>query len=224
MAKKLNEERSRALNFQVEESYKKARTNLVYSLIKKGCRKILFTSPLKGEGKTTTTVNVSRALAQQVNTKVVIVDCDLRRPSVHTHFNVNPQLGLAQFLNDECSVEDIIAHTDIESLDIISYGVIPPNPSELLSSEGMTELIKQLEEIYDYIIFDTPPVNVVVDVLPIAKLTDGVVLVVTHNKSTTPEFNKAVSLLKRNESKILGIIVNKTESVDTSKGSYYKGY
>lgn len=224
MAKKLNEERSRALNFQVEESYKKARTNLVYSLIKKGCKKILFTSPLKGEGKTTTTVNVSKALAQQVNTKVVIVDCDLRRPSVHTHFDVTPKLGLAHFLNNECSVEDIITHTNLDNLDIISFGVIPPNPSELLSSTGMAELIAELEEMYDYIIFDTPPVNVVVDVLPIAKLADGVVLVITHNKSTTTEFNKAVSVLKRNESKILGVIVNKASSVDTSKGSYYKGY
>ena len=94
----------------------------------------------------------------------------------------------------------------------------------MLSAQVIQTCIGDLKEIYDYIIFDTPPINMVIDVLPIAKLTDGVVLVVTHNKSTTPEFNKAVSLLKRNESKILGIIVNKIESVDTSKGSYYKGY
>ena len=86
MAKKTNDKRSRALKFQVTEAYKKARTNLVYSLIKKGCRKVIITSPYKSEGKTTTAVNTAIALAQQVDAKVLIIDCDLRRPTIHTFF------------------------------------------------------------------------------------------------------------------------------------------
>lgn len=220
MAKKNSDERNRALQFQITESYKKARTNLVYSIIKKGCKKIVFTSPYKGEGKTTTTVNVAIALSQQVDTKVIIIDCDLRRPSAHAVLNVNPKIGLANYLNDECTLDEVINSTENPNLDFISYGAIPPNPSELLSSKSMEELIGKLEEMYDYIIFDTPPVNMVVDVVPLVNLCDGVVLVVKHNSTTYPELNKAIDTLKRNNSKILGIIVNQIPSVNTAKAGY----
>ena len=197
MAKKTNEKRSRALRFQVTEAYKKARTNLVYSIIKKGCKKIIVTSPYKSEGKTTTVVNLAIALSQQVNVKVLVIDCDLR------------------------PLDDVIVGTGRDNLDMVTYGAIPPNPSELLSSEGMAEMVAELEHKYDFIIFDTPPVNMVVDVIPLIGLSDGVVIVTKHKDTTYPELNKACDTLKRNNAKILGIIVNQIPTLETSKGGYY---
>lgn len=212
---------SKNLKFQVSEAYKKARTNLAYSLIKKGCKKIVFTSPLKGEGKTSTAVNVAIALSQQVDTKVIIVDCDLRRPAAHTCLEISPKHGLVNYLNNECSLAEAITKVSSPNLDFISFGAIPPNPSELLSSQAMEDLVNELGSMYDYIIFDTPPVNMVVDVIPLVRLCDGVVIVVKHKQTTYPELNKAVNTFKRNNTKILGIIINQIPSVNTSKGGYY---
>lgn len=151
------------LGFQVRESYKAARTNIAYSILKKGCKKVAFTSSTKSEGKTVTSINVASALAQQVDTKVLVVECDLRRPRVNTALKIEPTPGLTNYLNDECSLEDIIKDTKIDNLKAIAYGAIPPNPSELLASEAMADLIKTAEKEYDYIIFDTPPVGIVID-------------------------------------------------------------
>lgn len=209
-----------ALNFQISESYKKARTSLVYSVIKKGCKKFIFTSPFKGEGKTTTSINVAVALAQQVNTKVLIIDCDLRRPTAHKVLDVYPDLGLANYLNFECTLEQIISPTKTENLDLISYGAIPPNPSELLASETMAGLVEKLEERYDYIIFDTPPINMVIDVVPLIQFADGVIMVIRDHFTTYPELNRAVEALKTNDAKILGIIVNYTPHLEKAKKEY----
>ena len=180
-----------AIAFQIRESYKTARTNIAYSIIKKGCKKISFTSANKSEGKTVTSVNIAIALSQQVNTRVLIIDCDLRRPQIHNVLS-------------------------------IGYGAIPPNPSELLSSASMMEFIKELEKEFDYIIFDTPPVGVVIDSLPLVKQSDGVVLVVKHNSTTYPDLKKIIETINRNNGKILGVIVNNVESVKSHK--YGKGY
>ena len=212
------------INFQVRESYKTARTNIVYSILKQGCKKITFTSSMKGEGKTVTSTNIAHALAQQVNTKVLIIDCDLRAPKVHSVFHINPEPGLTNYLNDECSAEDIIKKTSNKNLDVICYGVIPPNPSELLASEYMQNFIAELEEKYDYIIFDTPPVGIVSDAIPLIKISDGVVLVVKNNFTTYPELSKTIEIVKRTEGKILGVVINKVDLSSATKGKYYKNY
>lgn len=219
--KKTSGEISKALKFQTTEAYKKARTNIVYSIVRKGCKKIIFTSSFKSEGKTTTAVNVAIALAQQVGTKVLVIDCDLRRPTVHTVLSINKGNGLVNYLNDECVLGDIIVKSDVENLDVITFGAIPPNPSELLASEAMNEMIRRLEGEYDYIIFDTPPVNMVVDIVPLIGLSDGIVFVIKNNDTTYPEFNRGIEMLKRNNGKILGIIINGIPTTETKKGGYY---
>lgn len=211
-----------ALSFQIKESYKKARTNITYSVVKKGCKEIAFTSSRKGEGKTLTATNVAIALAQQVDTKVLIVECDLRRPRVHSALGITPAPGITNYLNFECSDSDIVRKTKLENLDAICYGAIPPNPSELLASNTMMELIDKMAAIYDYIIFDTPPIGVVIDAMPIIKHADGVVVVVRNNTSTFPEYNKTIDSLKRSGTKILGVIFNEVDSISTKK--YGKGY
>lgn len=216
------------LGFQVRESYKAARTNITYSILKKGCKKVAFTSSTKSEGKTVTSINVASALAQQVATKVLVVECDLRRPRVNTALKIEPTPGLTNYLNDECSLEDIIKDTKIDNLKAIAYGAIPPNPSELLASEAMADLIKTAEKEYDYIIFDTPPVGIVIDAVPILKAADGVVIVARSNSTTYPELAKTVETVERTDAKILGVILNRVKPQETrkSKGYYsrYGGY
>jgi capsular exopolysaccharide synthesis family protein len=219
--KKNQNKNNETLMFQVTESYKKARTNIVYSIIKKGCKKIIVTSPFKSEGKTTSTINTAIALSQQVDTKVIVIDCDLRRPTVHSTMNLKSDKGLANFLNDECELGEIITHSESPNLDFITFGAIPPNPSELLSSDNMKDMVKRLEMVYDYIIFDTPPINMVVDMIPLISFSDGIVMIVKHNNTTYPEFTRAVETIKRNNGKIIGCIINEIPTVETSKGGYY---
>lgn len=213
------------LGFQVRESYKAARTNIAYSILKKGCKKVAFTSSTKSEGKTVTSINVASALAQQVDTKVLVVECDLRRPRVNTALKIEPTPGLTNYLNDECSLEDIIRDTKIDNLKAIAYGAIPPNPSELLASEAMADLIKTAEKEYDYIIFDTPPVGIVIDAVPILKASDGVVIVARNNSTTYPELAKTVETVERTDAKIIGVILNRVKPQETRKGKgYYSRY
>lgn len=213
----------KALNFQIRESYKAARTNIDYSIIKKGCKKIAFTSSAKGEGKTITAMNIALALAQQVETKVLVVECDLRRPHVHSALDIAPTPGITNYLNEECTREDIIQQTKIPNLYAVCYGAIPPNPSELLSSDAMQDFIKSVEKDYNYIIFDTPPVGVVIDAIPIIKASDGVVVVIRNNSTTYPQFKITIDTLNRAGSKILGVVVNRVKPESRNKKKYYSG-
>lgn len=230
MAKKNNIERAvnaEALGFQVRESYKAARTNIAYSIIKKGCKKVAFTSSSKGEGKTVTAMNVATALAQQVDIKVLVVECDLRRPHVHSALKIAPTPGITNYLNNECEISDIVQPTKVENMKAISYGAVPPNPSELMASDAMNDFIKAVEKDYDYIIFDTPPVGVVIDAIPIINKSDGVVIVVRDNATTYPELNKTIDILKRTDGKILGVILNRIKLENTKKyksGGYSYSY
>lgn len=213
-----------AINFLIRESYKTARTNIDYSIIKKGCKKVIFTSSAKGEGKTLTAVNIASALAQQVDTKVLLVETDLRRPHVHLALGLTPSPGLTNYLNMECETQDIIKSTHIENLSVVCYGAIPPNPSELLSSDNMRDFIKKMEREYDYIIFDAPPVSVVIDAVPIIKQSDGVVLVAKNNATTYPQLNKTIDIVKRSGGKPLGVIINRVKPEDSRKGKRGYGY
>ena len=220
---KLNAE---AVGFQIKESYKKARTNIAYSIVKKGCKMISFTSSAKSEGKTITSVNIAIALAQQVDTKVLIIDCDLRRPRVQSVLEIPVSKGITNYLNFECEISDIIYNSKMDNLDAICCGTIPPNPSELLASDNMKDLIKELSNKYDYIIFDTPPIGVVIDALPIIKQTDGVVVVVRDNVTDIADYKKTIEILERSEANIIGAIFNDVEPVGKRKygGGYRYGY
>ena len=213
---------TKALGFQIRESYKTARTNIAYSILKKGCKKIAFTSSSKGEGKTVTSMNVASALAQHLDTKVLVIECDLRRPQVHTALKLTPTPGLTNYLNEECSVEDIIKDTKVENLKAVCYGAVPPNPSELLASDAMKDFVKRVEKEYDYIIFDTPPIGIVIDAVPIIQSSDGVVVVVKNNSTTYPDLNKTFDSIKRSGGKTLGVIINKIKPTGNKK--YHKGY
>jgi capsular exopolysaccharide synthesis family protein len=213
--------------FSVIESYKTIRTNLQFSLKKKGGNVLLVTSTMPRDGKSTVVANIAVAFSQ-TDINVLIIDCDMRKPRVNKFFNVSAIPGLSNFLAGLCDINDAIQDTEYKNLSIISSGILPPNPAELLSSSEMEELMEDLRNKYDLIILDSPPVNIVSDAVVATKYTDGVVLIVRHALTTHPEIEKAVKSLEFANAKILGIILN---AFDFSKlygkryGSYYRaGY
>lgn len=214
------------MKFRVEEAYKIARTNLSFSILKDGCKKIVVTGSVSREGKSTTAVNLAVSLAQQLNTKVLLVDCDLRKPRINQFFKQASSPGLTDYLSHSNTIEEVIRNTDIENLKIIFSGTIPPNPSELLGSENMKDLVMEMERVFDYIILDSPPLNVVIDALPLAKLADGVVLSSMQGYSTHPEISKTIEALRKVDAKILGFVLNKHKAEGKNKYNsqyyYYK--
>lgn len=150
----------------------------------------------------------------------------MRRPRIQSVLEIPVDKGITNYLNFECEVSDIVYTSKLDNLDAICCGTIPPNPSELLSSDNMKELIKELSKQYDYIIFDTPPIGVVIDALPIIKQTDGVVVIVRDNVTDIRDYKKTIDILKRSEANIIGVIFNDVEPVGKRKygGGYKYGY
>ncbi len=208
--------------FATVEAYKLARTNISLSIIKQGCKRVLITSSVAGEGKTTTACNIAAAFSKQVNSRTIIIDCDLRKPTVSKFFRLKSAKGLTNYLVGMCTLDEIIQTVPGTELSVISSGIIPPNPSELLSSQAFADMLDELSLRFDYIIIDTPPVNIVVDAIPVIQLVDGVVLVAYQNKSTFTELDKAVDSVKQHYGKLIGIVLNGKRF--KSKKTQYKPY
>ncbi len=193
--------------FSVQEAYKAIRTNIILSIIKDGCKKIVITSANPHEGKSTTSVNVAISLSQAFK-RVLLVDCDLRKAKVHKALGIPGEPGLTNILSKLADVEDAVQPTKYPNLFCLPAGLFAPNPAEMLASDRMAKLLSKLEEKFDYIIFDTPPINVVSDALPIIKLSDGVVLIVRSKVSVYDEFEQALASLEFIDAHLLGVIVN----------------
>lgn len=218
------------LKFRIEEAYKSIRANIMFSVVKKGCKIIVVSSSLPNEGKTTTTVNLAASISQ-ADQRVLLIDGDLRKPKIHQYFSVSSAPGLTDYLSDVASARHkmdifgIIHPTKYENLSVIASGTIPPNPAELLGSDFMRDFLNSISKDFDYIIIDTPPLNVVSDALPLIRESDGVVLVVRDNQTTHPELQKALSTLEFIDAKILGFVVNFVESkAGKSNGASYDSY
>lgn len=206
--------------FAAKEAYRTIRTNLMFSLAKSGCKTLLFTSSIQGEGKTTSSANIAFSIARS-NKKVLLMDLDLRNPHVHRILKKNNSPGLTNFLSGFNSLEEVV-HKDVyPGLDVICAGTISPNPAEMVASEGMMDLIGSMKEKYDYIILDTPPVNLVSDALSLVPVTDGVVLVIRPKYTDRKEVRRAIDQLEFVGGKILGAIAN---GVQQQKRSYGKRY
>lgn len=210
-------------SFRLIESYKALRTNLMFSLSKKEgvrARKIILTSAGPGEGKTTTTVNMAITLSE-IETKVLLIDSDMRKPTVHKYFNLANRTGLSNILSGMNAVEECVHSVkNLPNLHVIPSGILPPNPSELLSSSAMKKLLSDMESEYDYIIIDSPPVNVVTDALALVGSVDGVAIVVSQSKSTYPEITRAVDSLKFANANLIGIVLNRVSKESRKRKSY----
>ena len=207
----------------IAEQYRTIRTNIEFMAVDQEIQVILVTSATQGEGKSTTSSNLAVAYAQQ-GKKVLVVDTDMRRPTVHYTFRVANGLGLSSLLTRQAELEKAILPTKVDNLSILTAGPIPPNPAELLSSRAMERLITQLREQYDVIILDAPPLLQVADSRITSRLTDGVVMVVGCTTSDRQRVLKAKEQLELAEAKILGVVLNRRELTDDSAYQYYYSY
>lgn len=219
-----------SLKFRIEEAYKSIRTNIMLSIMKKGCKTIVVSSASPNEGKTTTTINLAISFAQ-ADQRVLLIDCDLRKPKIHHYFGVSNAPGLTNYLSDmvknsghKIDLYSIIHRTEQRNLSIMCAGSIPPNPAEILGSKPMAEFLEKASRDYDYIIIDTPPINVVSDALPIIRESDGIVLVVRSRSSTHPEIQKVIETLNFIDAKILGFIINFSDDRTNPYSSYRYKY
>lgn len=209
-------------SFHVKEAYKAARTNAMFSLTGKGCKKIIITSSFPGEGKSTTCLNLAITFAQ-TGSKVLVIDADLRKPTVHRKLDISNNNGLSHVISGFCELhQDLIKTTHYKNLDVITAGHIPPNPAELLSSETMAQTLSQLEEQYDYIFLDTPPLNVVTDATVLSPIASGTIVVVRQDKTHHRDLQDALGKLEFVNAKVLGIILHDIKETKSGYGKYTK--
>jgi capsular exopolysaccharide synthesis family protein len=204
----------------ISEQYKTIRTNIQYSSIDKEIRSLMVTSAGPAEGKSTTVANLAVVFAQ-LGKKVLLIDADLRKPTVHRTFGVNNLFGFTTVLTKQATLEKTVLETDEENLFILTSGPVPPNPAELLSSKGMELLIEEANEHFDYVIFDTPPLLAVADPQILSNKVDGSILVVYSGKTEIDQAKKAKELLVNAHSKLLGVVLNHKELKNNDYYYYY---
>lgn len=193
------------------ESFRQLRTNLQFANVSGQAKTVLITSSLPGEGKSTTATNLAIALAQAGQT-VCLVDADLRRPMIDEYLGLERNAGLTTALVGAADVNDLLQAWGDDSLYVLTSGQIPPNPSELLGSGEMRQLITRLEEVFDTVIVDAPPLLPVTDAAVLSQHVGGVVLVVGSQKLRTQDFEKSVAALQMVGSNLLGVILNRLPS------------
>ena len=203
----------------IAEQYKTLRTNIQFASPDREIRSIMITSPNPEEGKSTTAGNLAVVFAQQ-GKKVLLVDADLRKPTVHYTFNVLNTVGLTTVLVNRISLANAIVQTNEENLHVLTSGPIPPNPSELLASNAMQELMKEMYQEFDLVIFDTPPVMTVSDAQIIANRCDGLILVISSGKTEIEQALKAKEVLQSATGKLLGVVLNNQKIKKETNGYY----
>lgn len=183
----------------------------------------MVTSSGPSEGKSTTVANLAVVFAQQ-GKKVLLIDADLRKPTVHYTFRLEHHVGLTNVLTKQIELEGAVNRTDIENLFVLTSGPIPPNPAELVGSHAMEDLLVSVYEQFDLVLFDTPPVLAVTDAQILANQCDGTILVVHSGKTDTEAAIKAKELLLAAKGKLLGVILNQKNQKDSQYYYYYGKY
>lgn len=214
------------LNFAASEAYKLLRTNLDFALSdEQNCRIIGVTSSTRGEGKSTTALNLAYTIAE-TGKMVLVIEADMRLPTYTKRLRIDAQKGISNLLAGQCSGADVLHRSELhKNMWVIPAGDIPPNPSELLGSEQMRITLNVLSKDFDYILLDLPPVTAVSDPLVVSKLANGIILVVRQNYATRRMIAETVRQLRFADAKILGFVMTHGE-VDNSKKYYskYHGY
>lgn len=194
------------------------RSNIMFSGIDHEIKKLVVTSAEPSAGKSTTAANVAIAYAQ-AGKKVLLIDGDLRKPTVHHTFETKNVFGLSSLVTDQINVNQAVQNTQIENLSILTSGPIPPNPSELLASNRFKELLSNFEECFDMIIIDTPPLLAVTDAVIMATVSDGTLIVTNAETNNKHHLVKAKEVLQKSDANILGVVLNNVEK--SSKDDYY---
>ncbi|PLS18103.1 capsular biosynthesis protein [Bacillus sp. M6-12] len=204
----------------ISEQYKTIRTNIQFSSLDGDIRSLVVTSSGPGEGKSTTVANLAVVFAQQ-GKRVLLIDADLRKPTVHYTFRKDNTVGLTNVLTRQTAFSKAVSESDIENLYILPSGPIPPNPAELLGSNAMNELLEDLYEQFDMVLFDTPPVLAVTDAQILASKSNGTILVVKSGYTVTDAASKAKELLLAAQAKLLGVVLNQREQKESHYYYYY---
>jgi len=207
----------------ISETFRVLRTNLQFSSIDKPLKKVLFTSSMPNEGKSTVISNLAVTIAQN-NSKVLLIDADLRRPTLHKLFFLENYKGMSNLLAENLPLESVIISTNIKNLDIITSGPTPPNPTEVLSSTKMKNFIENVSTLYDMVLIDSPPVNSVADASILSAYVDGVILVVEAGVTDRDALMLAKRQLDKVNAKIFGVVLNKVKEKHSPHYYYYYYY
>ncbi|MCM3023147.1 CpsD/CapB family tyrosine-protein kinase [Weizmannia ginsengihumi] len=206
----------------ISEQFRTIRTNINFSSVDKEMRLLMVTSSSPGEGKSTVTANLAVTFAQQ-GKKVLLVDADLRKPTVHYTFNMTNTFGLTSVLTRQGSFQESISSTDVQHLYVLPSGPIPPNPAELLASIAMQEFLHETLEKFDVVLLDTPPVLAVTDAQILANECDGTVLVVSSGQTEIEAAKKAKEMLISTSTPLLGVVLNNKKAKHAQHYYYYYG-
>ena len=205
------------------EAYRVIRTSVQFAQAGKALKTIAITSCTPNEGKSMTVANLAVVLTQ-AGKSVLLMDCDMRNPTVHKNFNLSNKVGLSSCISMGTAVADAVQATAIEGLDALTSGVIPPNPSELLGSERMQNILQRAKEEYDYLLIDTPPVLPVTDSLVLGRMVDGLILVIDSGEIKVEMAREVKNQLVHAGANILGVVLNKVRSEHHGYGYGYYYY
>ncbi|WP_042271142.1 CpsD/CapB family tyrosine-protein kinase [[Clostridium] dakarense] len=205
---------------QLKEAYKSIRTNIQFSNVDENIKSILVTSSKQNEGKSVVISNLAESFSS-LEKKIIIIDADLRNPTIHKIFGLSNELGLTNIITKNKELEDCVYKDEVLGLDILTSGTIPPNPSELLHSEKVKELIDNLKKEYDYIFIDSPPIGIVTDAGILASFSDGVIFVVGSDEVDNKMVKISKDRLYKVNANILGVILNKYKC-NQNEYNYYK--
>ncbi len=202
----------------ITEQYRTLRTNVQFSGIDEKIKSLLVTSSEPSAGKSITAANLAVVYAQQ-GLKTLLVDGDMRKPTVHYTFRLDNLMGLSNALVDNLPFEEVAEACDVDNLDVMTSGPVPPNPSELLASKRFKQGLSHASEVYDMIIVDTPPLLAVTDAQILANLLDGVIIVTRSHQTEVDQLKESVELIKKVQGNLLGTVLNDVEK--TAKEDYY---
>src|SRR5437660_5020629 len=206
---------------QMAESYRALRTSLLLSNLGAPPKVIMITSALPQEGKTTTSINCAVVLAQK-GIRVLLIDADLRRPSIHKTLGMGPRSGLSNVLTGSATLQQTITRSPVlPNLFVLPAGTPPPNPAELLASTNMRDVLEELRGQYDHIVVDTPPTLSVTDAVVLSTRADAIVLVIRSGQTTKQALRRSRDVLLQVNAKVSGVLLN---AVDLSSPDYYYYY
>ncbi|MBB6446839.1 CpsD/CapB family tyrosine-protein kinase [Bacillus benzoevorans] len=206
----------------ISEQYRTIRTNIDFSSLDQEIRSMVITSSEAGEGKSTTAANLAVVFAQ-AGKKVLLVDSDLRKPTIHHTFQVDNSYGLSNIILKQRTMAEAIQETKVDGLSVLTCGPVPPNPSEMLASKGMKEFLTEARQHFEMVILDAPPLLAVTDAQILANKCDGTVLVLRSGKTEKEHALKAMALLEAAKGKLLGVVLNKKKEKHKHYDSYYGG-